>query len=80
MKHILHNMKSFINNMLSSSDDTSHKRFIAIMAFIVLVGMVIGKFYRAQLDDNLIYVFAALTGGQSCLTVIDKVLNKPPKQ
>jgi|WetSurMetagenome_2_1015567.scaffolds.fasta_scaffold02807_7 hypothetical protein len=72
-------MKDFIKRMISSSDDTSHKRVIAIAAFIVLVCMVIAKFFGANLDEDLIYVFAALTAGQSGLTVIEKIFNKPPQ-
>ena len=69
-------MKEYLKEMLSNGDEASHKRFIAIASFIVLIGMVIAKFFGAQLSIELIYVFAALTGGQSVMTVIEKFTNK----
>jgi len=65
-------MKIFIKNLISNSDEASHKRLIALCSFLVLVLMVIIKAFGYQVDNNLIYVFAGLTGGQSILTVIDK--------
>ncbi len=65
-------MGDFIKNVLSKSDNASHKRLIALGAFVVLVLMVIIKACGFDIDVNLIYVFAALTGGQSLLTVVDK--------
>lgn len=58
--------------MLNGNDETSHKRVIALLSFLVLVAMVIIKAKGGQVDSSLIYVFAALTGGQSALSVIEK--------
>ena len=69
-------MKTFINNLLSSSSETSHKRLIAIASFLVLVIMVIISAFGHTVDVHLIYVFASLVGGQSLLTVVDKFTNK----
>lgn len=69
---VLLSIKSFIKNMLSGNSETSHKRVIAILSFLVLVAMVVIKAKGGQVDSNLIYVFAALTGGQSALSVIEK--------
>lgn len=65
-------MGDFFKNLLSKSDSSSHKRLIALAAFTVLVLMVLLKAFGFEVDVNLIYVFAALTGGQSVLTVVDK--------
>ena len=69
-------MKTFLNNLLSNSDETSHKRLIAIAAFLVLIAMVVIKALGGQIDEQLIYVFASLVGGQSLLTVIEKLTIK----
>lgn len=58
--------------MLSSSDETSHKRVIAILAFFVLTIMAIAHFFGAKLDDTLIIAFASLSGGESLLSVFEK--------
>ena len=67
-------MKAFIKNLISNSDDASHKRLIAMGSFLVLVSMVVIKAFGGQIDNTLIYVFASLTGGSSVLTVIDKFI------
>lgn len=69
-------IKTFLNNMLSDSNQTSHKRIIALASFLVLVIMVIIKAKGGQVDSNLIYVFAALSGGQSALSVIEKIVKQ----
>ena len=65
-------MKTFITNLLSNSNDVSHKRLIALISFLVLIVMVIIKAFGYQLDNTLIYVFASMAGGESVLTVIEK--------
>ncbi len=65
-------MNSFFKDLFGNSDDTSHKRLIAVGAFLVLVSMVVIKAVGCEVDDQLIYVFAGLTGGQSLLSVVDK--------
>ena len=71
-------MKTFIKNLLSNSDLISHKRLLAIVSFIVLVVMVGLKAKGLEIDKDLIYVFAGLTGGNSILTVVDKFKNQTP--
>jgi hypothetical protein len=66
-------MKQFFKNMLSTSDDTSHKRVIAVSAFVVLTIMTIAHFFGAQLNDTLIITFASLCGGESVLSVFEKL-------
>lgn len=69
-------IKTFLKNMLSDSNSTSHKRIIALSSFLVLVAMVIIKAKGYEVDNNLIYVFAGLTGGQSALSVIEKFIKQ----
>ncbi|MCT4590519.1 MAG: hypothetical protein N4A71_22015 [Carboxylicivirga sp.] len=72
MKTTIVSIKNFIRNMMNGTNDTSHKRVIALLSFLVLVAMVVVKAKGGQVDSSLIYVFAALTGGQSALSVIEK--------
>ena len=58
--------------MFSSSNEVSHKRFISILSFIVLVVMVGLNAKDIKIDSNLIYVFASLCGGNTVLSVVDK--------
>jgi len=68
----------FIKNMLSGSSDVSHKRVISVIAFTVLIGMVIvNGIQHTTFDNNLIYVFAGLAGGESVLTVIEQFKTVP---
>jgi len=69
-------MKDFLKKLVSVSDEVSHKRVISVASFLVLVGMVIAKFFNLPLDNTLIYVFASLAGGESVLTVIDNLKGK----
>jgi len=68
-------MKQWLKELLSSSDDASHKRVISIASFIVLVIMVVLNAFGITITPELIYVFSALCGGNSILTVIDKFRN-----
>lgn len=65
-------MKQFIKDMLSYSGRASHKRVIAFTSFLMLVIMVIAKFFNTALDEHLIYVFAGLVAGESGLSILDK--------
>lgn len=68
-----------MKKLISNSDDASHKRLIAVLAFVVLVAMVVIKAFGWQVDNNLIYTFAGLCGGQSLLTVITTALTSLKK-
>lgn len=67
---------NWFQSLLSNSDDASHKRFISVASWVILVVMVILYAFECKVSDTLIYVFAALAFGQSSLTVIDKFLKK----
>ena len=64
--------KLMIKNLLSDSNDVSHKRLIGLISFIVLIILSFFSAYGHKTDDNFVYVFASLTGGESVLTVIEK--------
>ena len=68
-------MKKWLKDILSTSDEVSHKRLISISSFIVLVLMVALNVFDITITPELIYVFSALCGGNSILTVIDKFKN-----
>ena len=64
----------WLSNLLSDSSRISHKRIIALGSFVMLCIMVVAKFFKAELDDTLIYTMAAMTGSYSVMTVVDKKL------
>lgn len=70
---IMNTFKTFLKNMLSDNNDVSHKRVISIISFIVLIVLSFFAAYGHQTDEVFIYVFASLTGGESVLTVIEKI-------
>lgn len=72
MKEFLKSLIRFTKSLISDANDVSHKRVIALLSFLVLVAMVPIKALGYDLDSNLIYVFASLSGGSSLLTVIEK--------
>ena len=65
-------LKKFFKFLLSDSNEVSHKRLIALLSFLILVGMVGLKAWGKPLDVSLIYTFAALAGGESFLTLLEK--------
>lgn len=65
-------MKQFILNMLSSSDDISHKRVIAIVSLVVVIVLAFMSAYGHTVDQSFIYLLGSLIGGESALTVIEK--------
>lgn len=65
-------MRLFIKNLLSDSNEISHKRVIAIGAFIILIGMFITNQFGIKTDNTLILMFGGIAGGESVLTVLDK--------
>lgn len=66
-------MIKYIKRIISSKSDVSHKRILALLSFIVLIGMVIGNvIFKIVVQESLIYTFAGICTGQSTLSVIDK--------
>ena len=66
----------WLQTLLSNSNDADEKRVIALIAFVVLIGMVVLNDFKIQIDHTLIYVFAGLAGGTSLLTVLDNFIQK----
>ena len=69
---VMNAVKDMIKNLLSDSNDVSHKRLIGLISFIVLIILSFFSAYGHKTDDNFVYIFASLTGGESILTVIEK--------
>lgn len=65
-------MKKILVQLISSQNDVSHKRIISLLSFLVLIGMLIGSFFKLPVNEPLMYVFAGLSIGQSSLSVAEK--------
>jgi len=66
----------WITKLLGNSTEVSHKRLISLLSFIVLIGILVLNAYGVTINDNILYVFFALTIGNTTLTMVDKSLNK----
>ena len=62
----------YIVKLLSDDNAASHKRFIAMISFLVLLVLSFMSAYGHTTDENFVWVLAFLTGGESVLTVIEK--------
>lgn len=70
-------VKVFWNNLLSSGNDSSHKRFIAIGSFFVLAALAfLNQIFAMNVNESFIYTFGGLAGLQSTLSLFEK---KSPK-
>lgn len=69
-------MKQFFKNLISGTNELSHKRFIALLSFACLIACLVLNAFKIAVDSNLIYVFAGLAGLSSAMTVIDKIIAK----
>lgn len=65
-------MKELFVKLISSSNEVSHKRVIALVSFIVLIILAIFSAFGHTADAKFIWTFASLSGGSSILTVIEK--------
>jgi hypothetical protein len=69
--------KVFWNNLLSSGNDSSHKRFIAVGSFFVLAALAfLNQIFAMNVNESFIYTFGGLAGLQSTLSLFEK---KSPK-
>ena len=69
--------KVFWNNLLSSGNDSSHKRFIAVGSFFVLAALAfLNQIFAMNVNKSFIYTFGGLAGLQSTLSLFEK---KSPK-
>ena len=69
-------MKEFIKDMLSSSNEVSHKRVIALLSWACLVVILIFDLIGIKVSEYIAFIFAGLSGFSSTLTVGDKYLNR----
>jgi hypothetical protein len=62
--------------MLSDSNDVSHKRVIALGAFVVFIILAFFSAYGHNTDPQVLYILGSLIGGESALSVIEKFKNQ----
>lgn len=67
-------MKIFINKLFSDSSEVSHKRFISLGSFLILLEIVIMDQLGIETDSSLILTFAGLIGVSSSLSVGEKLI------
>ncbi len=65
-------MKEFIQKLLSEDNTISHKRFVAIVSFVVFIILSFMSAYGHNPDEIVFTILASLIGGESILTVIEK--------
>lgn len=68
-------MKS-LKELLSENSNLSHKRFVSVLSFIVLIVLSFLSAYGHDVNDSFIWVFASLSGAESLLTVLEKINKK----
>lgn len=66
--------KGFFHRMICSgeSDAVSSKRFISLTAILMLIILAFFSAFNYSAAADYVYVFAALAGGESLLTTIEK--------
>ena len=62
-----------VKKLLSDENDPSHKRIIALLAFICLVVALIGNFFGVIIQADLVYIFGIIVLGQSGFSVFEKL-------
>lgn len=55
------------------SDTVSHKRLISLISFLCLIIFGFLSAFGHSMEGDYVYVFAILTGGESMLTVVEKM-------
>lgn len=58
------------------TNTVSSKRVIAVFSFIALIILSFLSAFGNSTDVNFIYIFGVLSGGQSCLTTIEKIMKR----
>ncbi len=66
-------LQTFFKNLLSSSDETSSKRFYGLIAMCMFVATHIESACGIEVDYQLTYMTLGLILGQSGLTVLEKI-------
>jgi hypothetical protein len=65
-------MKAFLKALLSDNNTVSHKRFISLVSFVIIIIMGMLSLIGAEINDTVFYTFAALTVGQTALSLPEK--------
>ena len=63
---------SWFAKLISDSTETSHKRFISVISFFVLVAMVVLYSCKLPISSELIYTFTFVCLGQSYTAYLEK--------
>lgn len=61
---------SFFSNLISSSDEVSSKRFIALYSLVLLTIVIVCALYGVVINDTIIYALVSLILGNSALTLV----------
>lgn len=66
--------KNFFHRMICAgeSDAVSSKRFISLIAILMLIVLAFFSVFNYSAAADYVYVFAALAGGESLLTTVEK--------
>lgn len=62
-----------MKRLLSDNNDLSHKRFISLLAFLCLIGALVGNFFGIIVQPDLVYVLGIIVLGQSGFSVFEKL-------
>lgn len=77
IKSNIKDFKDFLKSLIGSSTGKSHKRFISLGSFFVLVLIaLLNQIFSLKIDTTFIYVFAGLAGWQSGLSTIENLKKK----
>ena len=69
--------KVFWYKILSSGNDSSHKRYIAVGSFFILsILALLNQIFSMEVNESFVYTFGGLAGLQSTLSLFEK---KSPK-
>lgn len=67
---------TYLKSIISSTSDESHKRFLAILSWVLFVGMVIISWFGVMTPEVLVLSNLAIILGQSSLTMLEKLTKK----
>lgn len=68
-------MIKYIKEIISSSSDTSSKRFISLFFALVFMAVVIAHLCGVVVGDSIIWALVALISGGSIMGTIEKFKN-----
>lgn len=69
--------RTFMKDIISSSTESSSKRYIMIGSFYILcVLALLNQIFGLKVESEFVYTFAGLAGGTAVMTVIENVTAK----